>query len=187
VWFFDFLRTDLKSLTPGQRLGMRADLWAFVDPELVEREEDERWPEGMPDVAVLEALQRDAIEGIERLRKGDWWTLDKGISYGIAWVGDRFIRGSRRGTFKDLFRATAMEEIRAHGSRLRSCPRCSGIFLRIGKRKFCSAICANRAHWDAFKERRTPRDHQREYARRVRRALSPNVKISARKRKRKKS
>src|SRR5262245_16934741 len=69
AWFFDFLRTDLSSLTPGQRLGVRADLYAFVNPEIVVLERDD-WHDGMPDIRVLEELQQDGNEGLARIRRG---------------------------------------------------------------------------------------------------------------------
>ena len=99
-WFFDFLRTDLSTLTPGQLLGMRADVWVFVQPEIVVKS----WGDDqLPPKEKLEALQRDAQAGIRRVREGGWFELEVGIAYGIARLGNRIIKGSRRGTFEDLF------------------------------------------------------------------------------------
>src|SRR5688572_18833355 len=56
-WFFEFLRTDFGTLTPGQLLGMRADVWAFVRPEIVETSWDN---EVLPPVESLKALQQEA-------------------------------------------------------------------------------------------------------------------------------
>ena len=155
-WLFEFLRTDLSTLTTGQQLGCRADLWAFVRPELIE---GDTWEGTLPPLDVVAALQRDAREGIHRIRKGDWFGLERGISYGIAILGRRIVRGERRGTFSDLFRAAVMDTVQTFWNRLHECPRCHEMFLKVGKRSYCSAVCASRAHWAAFKKRRGSRDH----------------------------
>jgi hypothetical protein len=175
-WLFVFLRTDLSALTPGQLLGMRADVWAFTDPEIIE---DSSWgSESLPPPEVLAALQTDAHAGIQRIRDGDWFELEKGIRYGIALMGDRIVRGSRRGSCEDLFREKVMEILQASWAQLRECPRCHGVFLKIGKQKYCSSTCAQRTHWDAYKAGRPPRDHHGEYESRTRRRLGPNVKVT---------
>lgn len=179
-WFFDFLRTDLAALTPGQLLGMRADLWAFVRPEILQ---NKSWDGDLPTAGILEALQRDARAGIRRVREGEWFELEAGIAYGIARMGNRIIRGSRRGTFEDLFRAAVMDTVQAFWPRLHECPRCHAIFVKVGKQKYCSPTCASRSHWDAFKARRGARDHHHEYERRAKKRLGPNVKVKRRGRK----
>jgi hypothetical protein len=182
-WLFEFLRTDLRTLTPGQLLGMRADLWAFVRPEIIE---DKSWGnESLPTAEVLEAIQQDARAGIQRLREGEWFALERGIGYGIARFGDHIMRGGRRGTFEDLFRAAMIDTVQTLWERLRECPRCHAMFLKVGKQKYCSSICARRTHWDAFKERRPNRDHHTEYARRVQNRLGANVKVSRKPRRQK--
>ena len=182
-WLFEFLRTDLGTLTPGQLLGMRADLWAFVRPEIIE---DKSWgSEYLPTADVLKALQQDARAGIQRVLKGEWFGLERGISYGIARFGEFIFRGNRRGTFEDLFRAAVMETVQTFQEQLYECPRCHAIFVKVGKQKYCSATCARRTHWDAFKERRPNRDHHREYARRVKNRLGAKVKVSVKPRRKK--
>ncbi len=155
LWFFDFLRTDLATLTPGQLLGIRADLWAFVRPEIVE---NKSWDGDLPPVEIVEALQRDARAGIQRVREGAWFELEAGIGYGIARMGNHLVRGSRRGTFPDLFRAAVMDTVQAFWDRLHECAYCHAIFVKIGKQKYCSPTCGSRAHWAAFKARRSTRD-----------------------------
>ncbi|MBI2187319.1 MAG: hypothetical protein HYU37_09420 [Acidobacteria bacterium] len=174
-WFFDFLRIDLATLTPGQLLGMRADLWAFVRPEIVL---NTSWgDEHLPPAETLEAFQRDARAGIQRVREGQWFTLEQGIGYGIARLGNQVVKGRRSGTFEDLFRAAVMDTVQAFWDRLYECPRCHAIFLKVGKQKYCSSTCASRAHWDAFKARRRARDHHLEYARRTQKRLGANAKV----------
>jgi hypothetical protein len=182
-WLFVFLRTDLGALTPGQLLGMRADVWAFTRPEIIEHKS---WgSENLPTAEVLAALQTDARAGIQSVRDGEWFDLEKGIGYGIALMGDRIVRGSRRGTFEDLFRDKVMDTVQTYWERLQECPRCHGVFLKIGKQKYCSPTCARRTHWDAFKARRHDRDHHREYERRAKKRLGPNVKVSIKPRRKK--
>ncbi len=176
-WFFDFLRTDLAALTPGQLLGMRADLWAFVRPEIVQ---NRSWDGFLPPVEIMETLQRDALAGIQLVREGKWFELEAGITYGIARMGNHIIRGSRRGTLQDLFRAAVIDTVQESWDRLRDCPHCHALFLKVGKQKYCSPTCAGRAHWDAFKARGSARDHHAEYTRRTRKRLGPKVRVRPR-------
>jgi hypothetical protein len=172
-WLFRFLRADLSSLPAPQLHSMRVDTWRFVQPELIDDWKDN----GLPTVETLEKLQVEANGGIRKIRKGDSWGLEKGISYEIVRFEDRLIIGSRRGNFDDLFRSAVMEILQRFWDRLRNCPQCSGLFLKIGKQKYCSQECASRAHWERFKSRHAGRDHQREYEQRIQKRLGPRVKI----------
>jgi hypothetical protein len=182
-WLFEFLRCDLGTLTPGQLLGMRADLSAFVRPEIVT---GTSWADDslLPTRDVLETLRQDARAGIQRVRNGEWFELEEGICYGICRIGDGVFRGQRRGSFADLFRAAVMEVVQSQWSRLRDCPRCHETFLKMGKQKFCSTTCASKASWDAFKTRRRARDSHQEHASRTRKRLGRNVKVSTKHRRR---
>ena len=177
-WFSTFLRTDFSTLTPGQLHGMRVDAEAFARLELVTASSIGE----LPDLALLETLQRDVQQGIQRLRDGEWFLLEEGIGYGIAQIGDHIMKGCRRGTFEDAFRASAMDVVEAFWDRLPVCPRCRTTFLKIGKQKYCSPICASRAHWEAFKTRHRVRNHHREYKRRVQKRLGAKVTIKPRRR-----
>ena len=204
-WFFDFLRTDLTTLTPGQRLGMRADAQAFLGPAFVEGTMPAEGVENMPALAdeslhpvhrearaviqaqlptveTLQQLQHEARAGIQRVRKGDWWELEHAISHGIHRLGNHIVRIPRRGTFRELFLAAAMDTVQTCWPDLRPCPRCDEIFLKVGKQKYCSPTCATRSHWDAFKGRRSDRNHHKEYERRTKKRLGPNVKVKPRRR-----
>jgi hypothetical protein len=158
---------------------MRADTWAFVRPETIE---NQAWEGQLPPTEVLTRLQYDARAGIQRVRDGEWFELESGIGYGIARMGEQIVRGSRRGRFEDLFRAAVMDVVQTLWDRLHECPFCHAVFLRLGKRKYCSPACASRTHWEAFKARRKSRDHHREYTRRARKRTGSNVKVKARKR-----
>jgi hypothetical protein len=177
-WFFEFLRSELRSLTPGQQLGMRADLWRFVAAELYTKS----WSadELLPPIDTLEQLQAIARDGIESVRRGDWFTLESGVGYGIAALRDRLIRGSRKGSFNDLFRAAVMDTLQANWHRVRACPRCGEIFLKLGKQKYCDAKCANRAHWATFKAKRPARNHHDEYVHRTQKRTGAKLKIKPR-------
>lgn len=178
-WFFDFLRCDLRVLTPGQLLGLRADLFALVSADLLVGKGADSDP--MPPLKILETLQafqQDARDGIERVRKGQWFELEDGIGYGIARMGNHIVRGNRRGSFRDLFRAAVMELVQSSWSQLHECPRCRAVFLKVGKQKYCSPACASRTHWDAFKARRPARDHHNEYANQTKKRTGPNVKVA---------
>ena len=193
-WLFEFLRTDLRALTPVQLHGMRANLWAFVDPGEIKGQSwstDPRRPAerpnavSLPPIEVLEEMQQDARAGLQRLRENKWYVLEEGIGYGIACAGHHIVRIGRSGTFKDLFRAALMDTVQAVWGSLYECPRCHALFVKVGKQKYCSPTCGRRTHWDAFKERRAARDHHREYTGRVRKRLGGKVKVSARPRREK--
>ena len=202
-WFFDFLRTDLTTLTPGQRLGMRADAAAFLGPAFVEgttaaegvenmpaladkslhpvhRKARAKIQAGLPSVEVLQQLQREARAGIQRVRDGDWWELEQAISYGIHRLGNDIARIPERGNFRELFLARAMDTVQTCWSRLHPCPRCHEMFLKVGKQKYCSQTCATQTHWEKFKAKRSARDHHIEYERRTKKRLGPNVKVKPR-------
>jgi hypothetical protein len=160
-WLFnDFLYANLDALTPGKTLGIRADSWAFVRPELVEQswEDDDR-----PPVGLLKTLQQTALDGIDRVIEGEWFHLEKGIAYGIAKMDNGIIRGSQRGRFEDLFQAAVMDIVQDHWQQLSKCPQCKHLFLKTGKRRFCSELCGNRAHYAKYQSRRGNRDHHEEY------------------------
>jgi hypothetical protein len=72
--------------------------------------------------------------------------------------------------------------------RLRCCPECESIFLRVRKQRYCCRRCVNRANmraWLASREGRKAHraSSRRSYAKRVRRRLGANVRISTRERK----
>jgi hypothetical protein len=185
-WFFDFLRTDLAALTPGRQLGMCTDARAFAIPAHAPEADtsgllDEK---GLPTIAALEVVQREARAGIERVRTGDWFETDSPMPWGIRRVGNRIARRYRGGDFRIRFLAAVMDVVQTCWPRLRQCPTCQKVFLKTGKRKYCSTVCANRAHWQAFlrthgEHRR--RDHHGEYARKTRKRLHPKVKPVRRK------
>jgi hypothetical protein len=152
-WLFGFLRTDLNVLTPGELLGMRADLWAFIRPERLGYPDWREEP--LPSAEKLRDLQRDARAGLQRVLEGQWFELKHGIGYGIARMGGRLIKGVRRGTLEDLFRDAVMDAVLAFWPQLRTCARCREMFVKVGKQKYCSPACASRAHWERFKARRS--------------------------------
>ena len=179
-WLFDFLRTDLSALSPNQVQRVRADIWAFVRPEVIA---DASWATGqLPPIELVMQLRDDARKGIRRVREGHWFELEHGIGYGIAKFGDRIFRGSRRGTFPDLFRAAVMDTLQDFWGRLRECPRCHELFLKVGKQKYCGPVCSRRANWDAFQGRRNERDYRREYEKRVQKRLGPKAKVRIKRR-----
>ena len=182
-WFFDFLRADLGTLTEGQLLGMRVDAVRFLDA--ADQIEGLPGTDGLPSAEQLAALQLDANEGLRRVLKGEWYHLEKGISHGVARMGDRLVRGRRSGSLSDLFRAAAMDVLQATWKRLHRCPKCSSIFLKVGKKKYCSPLCASRTHWERFKANRAHRDHHREYESRTRKRLGKHVKVGTRSRRQK--
>ena len=70
-------------------------------------------------------------------------------------------------------------------SRLRSCPECRAVFLRIRKQRYCSRRCVNRANMRAWlRVQAGKKSHQassrRSYARRVHADTSQNVRIGSR-------
>lgn len=177
-WFFDFLRTDLDGLAPREFLGMQADLQAFARAEILT--EGKSWPNNLPPIETLKMLQAEARAGIQKVIQGGWFPLEKGIVYGVSRWGKHILKGSRQATFEDHFRVEVMDTLQESWERLHACPHCHGVFLKVGKRKYCSKPCASRANWGNFKARRPARDHHGEYARRARKRTSPKVKVAKR-------
>jgi hypothetical protein len=72
--------------------------------------------------------------------------------------------------------------------RLRVCPECESMFLRVRKQRYCGRRCVNRANmrtWLASQEGRKAHRafSRRSYAKRVRRRLGANVRITGREQK----
>jgi hypothetical protein len=179
LWFFEFLYTDLESLTVGQQLSMRADLLAFVRPELLRNAD---WAsDGLPSQKALKECQAIATEGLRQVRQGQpAFHLARGITFGITRFGNRLLRWDRAGDFADWFRLAAMDTLQANWQQLRLCARCGRVFLKTGKHKYCSERCSRQAQWEKFKPKRPARDHRAEYERRTRARTGPRVKVQRR-------
>ena len=122
-WFFDFLRADLATLTPGQQLGMCADAAAFAVPvhTLAEDTSGMLDENGRPTIASLEALQRNARAGIQRIREGDWFEIEPGMSWGFRRDGSQIVRMYRGGDFQVRFLAAVGDVVQRCWPRLREC------------------------------------------------------------------
>src|SRR5262245_55196974 len=174
-WLFDFFRADLTTMSDGQLLDTRNRAQAFAvgfssDSDTLSLE-------------ALSQLQAGLREGWARLRAGDWWTLDGPIAYGIAPMGRGLTRGERRGQFRDLFVAAAMDAVQECWNRIAECPRCKSVFVKTGKQRYCSPECSQKTRWDRFvsKTKRT-RDYRAERTRAVRKRTGSNVKLATRSR-----
>jgi hypothetical protein len=184
-WLFDFLRADLGALRGGVLLGARADAWAFVRPAVVDDSEGSSLEEAFPSAAVLAEVQREARTALQVLGEGKE-VARPGLTSpgGMKLRGDRLLNTVRRGTFHDLFLTTALDTIQASWPRLRKCPHCHGVFLKVGKQQYCSPLCAGRARGEAFKARHPDRrrDYHHEYERRIRQRLGRKVTVRSRQR-----
>ena len=180
-WLFEFLRADLTTLTEGQLLGMRADAARFTDAEVIVGAVGH---EELPTTEELQKLRDDAVTGLQRVMTGGWFELDDGVAFGIALSGDRIVRGRRRGSFSDQFRAAVFDTVEMFWHRIRPCPTCRQLFLTSGKRVYCSEKCAGQASWSAYKVRNPQnsrrRDYHAEYERRIQKKLGHGVKVGRR-------
>jgi hypothetical protein len=199
-WFFDFLRTDLATLTPGQLLAMRADAHAFLghvildptpgdvesQPAVIDESLPPFYRHGQaviestgPTAASLQAVQREARAGLQRVRDGEWFHVELEGPWRLSIVreGNRIIRLPRHGTFRMLFLAAAIDVVEQSWPQLRECPGCHTLFWKVGKQKFCTLACGSRTHWLAFKARRSARDYRREYNQTLRKRIGPVAKV----------
>jgi len=186
-WLFEFLRSDLADLTPGQQDGMRTDAREFAVPAhaLPAHDEGRLDSEGRPTIEALRSLQTETRDAIQRVRSGAWFEPPS-LLWGIRLVGSRIVRRYRSRDFRGRFLTAVADVLQANWERVRVCPTCRALFMKKGKQKFCSPTCGNRAHWAAFVKRGRPaRDYQREHETRTRRRLgSTKVKTAKRGRRR---
>lgn len=124
---------------------------------------------------------------------GDWSSVSFGhcdVSLGIAQGPDEATRIVLQGPFFHILYAKAalLLLVMNHPtrSRLRCCPECSAVFLRIRKQRYCTRRCVNRANMRTWlKDRRGKASHRasskRSYEKRIRTRLNPNLKIAGRK------
>jgi len=145
VWFCDFLRTDIDSLTPGERLDLRNSIYLFTYC----------YPHEY-DLAALRRLQKDARDGMERLRNGLTVTLDEPTWFAIRLRNNRIDKRieSRSGSIDNVFRAAWMEIATKFWDRLQSCKHCHYLFLKVNKRIYCSPQCARKDTLAKFRVRR---------------------------------
>jgi hypothetical protein len=194
-WLFDFLRTDLAKTTEGQVLGLRKDALGFAGAVIVQLPDSgptrapsrdkaaDRWEQEQGHVVPAEELPRlqaSIRSGFNRLREHRWWLLEGPISYGIATLGGRIIRGHRQGAFRDLFLAAALDLVQEWWDRLYTCERCKAIFVKIGKQAYCSPTCSQKARMERFRSKRPPRNYLAEREQAARKRFGPNVRLRRR-------
>jgi hypothetical protein len=195
-WLFDFLRTDLSTLTEGQALGLRKDAFGFIgaatidapeatgDRPTLTRDGWERLYGSLIPAEELPRLQTEIRAGLDRLQRRQWWQLEGRIGYGVKVMGSRVIRDNRRGQFRDLFVAAAIDVIQETWPRLRTCPQCGAPFLRFGKQAYCTPTCSQQARWKRYVDHRPKRDYRGERTRAIRNRIGPNARITPKRRNR---
>ena len=185
-WLFEFLRTDLAGLTPGQLLGMRGDAYVFattisegaiIDQEAGDEVQSETQ---LPTPSRLEKLKEEVNSGIQRLKDDETWTLPSSTKYGVTREEDRIVRCDVQAPFRTLFHVAAMDVVQDYWSRLYMCAYCGSTFLKIGKKKYCSPNCSQTARWEKFKKSRPARDYRAERESAAKKRYGPNVKLGRR-------
>lgn len=162
-WLMAFLRRDLPALDDPRWPETQHGAWEFatIRGALVVPDDDLDGA-ARPSHSALTRVQEEVRHGIQQVRRNKWWELSEPITYGLAQIGRTLIGGPQRGSFRSLFAQTAMEVIKAEWSRLRTCPHCSHLFIKLGKQAYCAQDCAQTARWDRFKAVRAPRDFHAE-------------------------
>jgi hypothetical protein len=61
------------------------------------------------------------------------------------------------------FRGQVLYAVTVSLQRVRECPCCGTLFVKVSKQKYCSMACAKKHGWQQYKARRPPRDHKAEY------------------------
>ena len=183
LWLMEFLRLDLGTLDVPRSAETQQAAWEFATSRgaLVERDDDLD-AANRPRHSALVRLQDEIKHGIQRVRSGEWWELTEPVSYGIARMGGKLIGGPQRGLLRSLFVQTAMDIIKEEWARLRACPHCARMFIRLGKQAYCSPGCSQKERWNRFKVGRAPRDFHAERQNALRKRHGAQIRVGRNKR-----
>lgn len=182
-WLLQFRTIDFSSLTPGQALDLRQNAMALVSGNLMDfgtRDEAVNSLEG-PQLDVLRSLQAELRAGLATAWEGDDWMLPEPTASGITRVGKHFDSVSRSRSFRVAFLAVTHDILRECGPRVMGCPRCGELYFKVGKQKYCSAVCSRKARWERFTLTRPSRNYRREYEQAVQRKLGARVRVGRKK------
>jgi len=187
-----FVQLDLDRLRPGDRLNLEDDLARFLEP-------DAQGPGlyavavGVPGIATgelsaLQATMRAIVTSYLELREGRRRAADLYEIHLRKMITPQGTPGGpprvvATGEVRDvalevLFSVLASVE----ADRLRRCPECGTIFLRMRKQLYCTRKCVNKANKRAWlatpKGRRASRSHRRRaYERQQHKKYGPKVKV----------
>lgn len=201
-WLLGFVQTKVDGLAPEALYRLKRDVFGFVDvtawlghtltgDELRAAQEDPAVG-GIADQSVtrrvLLQLQADVRACLAALEGERAWQLPAVPE--VVYVG-RDDRGQvvtrAQGSVRAALLAYAVALLVRFYGDVRTCarPGCGVRFLRDHKRTHCSTKCAQAARWARFapKRKARQRDTQREYARKIRRAVYPRARFTPRPRK----
>lgn len=183
TWLFEFLRATFTPASSPETLEWQAAAKDFVDlgeGVIVDLSEEGGLStvDGLPTVAVLKVLQQELQTALDKRWQQPW--PRPALTSEIAWAGDRFVPGSRRGSFRDLFVWAMQTVVLENGIRLRQCPQCGRVFLKTRKQQYCSPVCSQKTRWARYAAKRPKRDYPQEYERTVRKKVSAATKVKPR-------
>lgn len=148
---------------------------------------------GQPPFAIragdVRELQELLVRGLGKFRRKKIWTMEFGSRVGIGWDPQRGVYRLVSAGLKQRFLTAVSELLLRVGSGLRICdnPRCFRFFaMRRPVQKYCSKRCTNQVMVSRYRERHPEKLSERRH-RQYKRKYPPNVKVTRRKRKERKS
>ena len=207
----DFSQMDLNSFRSGDWLNLHEDIVAFLglvqvgdayklrsqvnesDPPVAVVMPTDLVPGKRLSRATIRAMQeaaRDVLKLVVTARqrpdlfRGPRRTIQ--IRYDLVPLFKSrsllFVSGRAREVFVFMLHLVLSQQ---PSDKLKTCPQCDKIFLRVRRQRYCSRQCTNRANMRAFLARSQGRDATRRYAReryarKQRERLGENVRVAPR-------
>jgi hypothetical protein len=165
-----FLGRTFGDLTPGERLDL--ELWAaaFAGGKggLLTGGTAAELGSPFPELRDAQAM---LMSGIRALRRDGVWRVDQPLARLLVLSPNGRLTTRYEGPDVEMFLARAADLITEHWHLVRACPVCPKLFVRRGRRIYCSTACSQKAQWEKFlaKHPKRERDYQSEHARRIKR------------------
>jgi hypothetical protein len=172
-----FAQADLKGMRAGDKLNLREDLFSFADVVCYSSEEGLKGleaklkqgtalapaptsPEDITDKALEEAQGefREILRGVTQPRLGPAEFFSFVTTMPQVRFHARVDRNKQTFIFPEAeipdllrFRLLQLLGLFANLYRLRMCPECKKIFVKVKRQKYCSQTCANRAYMREYR------------------------------------
>ena len=175
-FLFEFARTDLSKLTPGQTADLFSNAWAFPAPFLTPIR-----PVALTEKnkKTLRQVRSDIRVGLQALKDGHTWKVPgRSPALLLRPHPTRFAVRLYRGSVRQMFLAAVADVLLEIGPKLRRCknPSCGELFLRQGKLIYCSPACSQKTRWARFviKHPNRQRKYSKEYLQRLKKRKGQN-------------
>jgi len=166
-WAVDLASLDMDTITPGDLLNLRLKLQEFVSGGLKEGMTINDLGGAFGSVNQKPQPEEYSLQDFQKLVKRVGGLLRNAVLYEGKMVGvktptiEHFFAPAGGqllvivgGSTEDVFLHKLMQLLQLEGAdRLLLCPLCRRVFLRRGKRKYCSRECNNRSSYERWVER----------------------------------